>query len=141
MTDAQQQEQHTALFFNLVMMLSTMAMQEMGKIVNPGTGKAEVQLEGAQAMIDMLEMRQARTAGNLNRSEERMLGETLRALQMNYVETSAMEAAKPAEQPAAPEPAAAPAEPVDEAVPGGADPAAPKGDAKEPKYHKKYGTE
>ena len=62
-----------ALFANLVMMLSSSAMQQLGKLVNPLTGKTEVHLEGAQVSIDMLAMIQSKTEGNLDDEEKQML--------------------------------------------------------------------
>jgi hypothetical protein len=81
-------DMHKILFANLIMMLSHSAMQQLGKLVNPVTNKAEVSLEGARMTIDMLEMIKAKTKGNLDDEENRMLREILSNLQMNYVETS-----------------------------------------------------
>ncbi|MEI6563143.1 MAG: DUF1844 domain-containing protein [bacterium] len=82
-------DMNKALFMELAIMLSSSAMQQLGKIINPMTGKTEIHLEAAQATIDMLEMLEAKTRGNLDREEERLIKNTLTALQMNYVETSA----------------------------------------------------
>ena len=75
------------LFMHLVSMLAMSAIQQMGKLVNPGTGKAEINLEAAQATIDMLDMLAARTQGNLDAEETRLLKDTLMSLKMNYVES------------------------------------------------------
>ncbi len=75
------------LFTNLIMMLSSSAMQQLGKIVNPITQKTEVNLEGAQITIDMLTMIQKKTAGNLEDDEKKMLNDIISSLQMTYVET------------------------------------------------------
>ena len=56
-----------ALFINLVIMLSSSAMQQMGKLVNPLTNKTQVDLQGAQISIDMLAMLQAKTKGGVIR--------------------------------------------------------------------------
>ena len=76
------------LFANLIMMLSSSAMQQMGKLVNPMTNKSELNLEGARMTIDMIEMLQAKSTGNLDEEEEKMMKEILSTVQMNYVETS-----------------------------------------------------
>ena len=68
-------------------MLAMSAIQQMGKLVDPGTGKAEINLEAAKATIDMLDMLEARTRGNLDAEETRLLKDTLMSLKMNYVET------------------------------------------------------
>lgn len=112
------------LFANLVMMLSTSAMQALGKLVSPISGKTEVNLEAAQISIDTLEMLREKTKGNLEVSEKRLIDDVLSMLQLNYVETSGSkppeEAAASATEPKAEEPE-------------------PKKDEKDPKFHKTYG--
>jgi hypothetical protein len=98
MPDPAPAEMHKAMFMQLVIMLSSSAMQHLGKIINPMTGKTELNLDAAQATIDMVEMIEAKTKGNLDRDEERLLKTTLTSLKMNYVETaSSASVAKPAE--------------------------------------------
>ena len=126
-----QSEMDRALFSSLVLMLSTSAMQQLGKLVDPSTHKAEVNLEAAQVTIDMLEMIKHKTAGNLEREEERMLTDILSSLQMNFVQVSASHPAVDPAAPTASEPAPADAKPADQAAPGK--------DAKEPKFRKSYG--
>ena len=75
------------LFMHLVSMLAMSAIQQMGKLVDPNTGKAETNLEAAQATIDMLDMLEARTRGNLDAEETRLLKDTIMSLKMNYVQT------------------------------------------------------
>lgn len=81
-------EMNKILFANLIMMLSSSAMQQLGKLVNPVTGKTELQLDGARMTIDMLEMLKEKSTGNLDAEEEKMMKEILSTLQLNYVETS-----------------------------------------------------
>lgn len=81
-------QMNKALFIGLIGMLSSSAMQQLGKLVNPITKKAETDLEGAQATIDMLGMLRDKTSGNLETDEEKMLNNVLASLQMNYVETA-----------------------------------------------------
>lgn len=123
-------ETHKAYFIELILMLSSSAMQQLGKIINPITGKAELNLEAAQATIDMVEMLEAKSRGNLDRDETRLLTNTLTSLRMNYVETAAMPAkeSKPDAKAEPTAPAAAPAAPAPEAPP-----------EKDPKFHKTYG--
>ncbi len=73
------------MFNSMVMMFSTQAMMAMGKIHNPMTGTMERDINQAQAMIDLLEMVEERTAGNLTEEEGRFLTTTLRDLRLNYV--------------------------------------------------------
>ena len=73
------------MFASLVMMFNSQAMMAMGKLANPVTGKVERELQAAQFMIDLLEMIDERTKGNLTDDEARMLTTTLRDLRLNYV--------------------------------------------------------
>ncbi|MBN2302641.1 MAG: DUF1844 domain-containing protein [Lentisphaerae bacterium] len=89
MTDNNSQlDKDKALLTSLIMMLASTAMQQLGKLVNPATGKTEVSLEGARATIDLLEVIKKKTKGNLDKDEEKMLGELLSSLQINYVEVA-----------------------------------------------------
>jgi hypothetical protein len=135
-----------ALFLNLVMMLSTSAIQQMGKLVNPLTQKSEIDLEGAQLSIDMLSMLKEKTDGNLSADEDRMLTDVLANLQMNYVETA--QAASTQKKPEDPTPGDSANQPEINTAPGTeatADESAPseknasKKDDKSPKFHKTYG--
>lgn len=120
-------------FSQLIIMLATSALQQMGKIVDPRIGKAEVSLEGAQATIDLLEMLGQKTRGNLDDEEERLLGSTLTSLRLNYVETINQGPGEPAAPVETPPPAPAAGEPGEPA------PDAPaSGEEKEPRFHKKY---
>lgn len=85
------------LFMHLVSMLAMSAIQQMGKLVDPGTGKAEINLEAAQATIDMLDMLFTKTKNNLDADEEKLMKDTLSSLKMNFVETKDTEERKPRE--------------------------------------------
>jgi len=91
-------DKHTVMFAQLVLMLHAAAMQHMGKIKNPVTGAIERDLHAAQGMIDLLEMLRARTVGNLQPEEGKMLDQVLQELRLNYVD----ESNKPATPPAPP---------------------------------------
>jgi DNA replication initiation complex subunit (GINS family) len=79
----------------LILSLQMGAMQQMGKIASPLTGKVERDLMMAQASIDMLSMLQEKMKGNLTDEEDKFLGHVLYELRMNYVD----EAKKPDEKP------------------------------------------
>ena len=83
----QENDANKIMFMHLVSMLAMSAIQQMGKLVNPGTGKTEINLEAAQATIDMLDMLELKTRGNLDAEETKLLKDTLMSLKMNYVET------------------------------------------------------
>ena len=130
-------ELHSAMLAQLVMMFTSATLQHLGKLVNPATNKAEINLEAAQANIDMLDMLAAKTRGNLKPEEERLLKESLTQLQLNFVETLQSAGAQPEAAPATPPPASAPA-PEAKTPPPGEIQAPPPGDDKQPKFHKKY---
>ncbi|MDD3642313.1 MAG: DUF1844 domain-containing protein [Candidatus Krumholzibacteria bacterium] len=76
------------LFQHILLMLQTLALQQMGKLTNPLTGTVERDLHQARITIDMLCMLQRRTAGNLDEKEKRLLDTVVLELQMNYVDES-----------------------------------------------------
>jgi hypothetical protein len=113
----------------------------MGKLVNPMTGKPEVNLQGAQMSIDMLSMLQAKTNGNLDPEEESMLNDILTNLQMNYVETS-RNAPQDKEKAEDKEPEAQPSQSAEQpgtSAPAGQPEVKGTGEDREPKFHKSYG--
>ncbi len=79
-------EKNSALFFSLVMTFHAAAMQQMGKVKNPISDKIERDLEQAQMSIDILDMLQSKTQGNLSDEESRLLGNILQELKLNYVD-------------------------------------------------------
>ncbi len=86
MTENDRSQKHSTLFMELAASFQLSALQGLGKLVDPRTGKAEVNLEGAAASIDMLDMLAAKTRGNLNAEESSYLNQTLSFLKLNYVE-------------------------------------------------------
>ena len=81
--------QGTFLFQHLVVMFQTLALQQMGKLTSPLTGKVERDLHQAKITVDMLGMIQKKTEGNLDENEERILDTVMLELQMNYVDETA----------------------------------------------------
>jgi len=73
------------LFLGLIHSFQAAAMQQMGKTPNPFTGKIERDLSQAKLSIDMLEMLEERTGGNLTSEESRFLKHVLTELRLNYV--------------------------------------------------------
>ncbi len=73
------------LFTNLVIMFQTAAMQHMGKIKNPISDKIERDIEQAKISIDILDMIQRKTEGNLEEYESKLLKSVLQDLRLNYV--------------------------------------------------------
>lgn len=138
--DEQTKSMNKALFLNMVMMFSTSAMQQLGKIVNPSTGKTGVDLQGAQFFIDLLSMLKAKTEGNLDKEESRLITDTLATLQLNYVETASEAGKSDSEgKTSIEEGAAKDASAEKESAPGQAAPDGSKPDEKDPRFHKSYG--
>jgi uncharacterized membrane protein len=149
MTDGNELDREEALFLSIMYSFHAAAMQQMGKIANPLTGKVERDLTGARGTIDVLLMFQKKTEGNLTDRERRVLNNLVTELQLNYVDESQRAPEAPegeAEAPAAaePEPAAEPETPAspegetapppeapaaEEAPPAAAEPEAPAEEA------------
>lgn len=81
------EQSNGGMFQGLVISLAAAAMQHLGKTLNPVTHKIEKNLPAAQATIDMLDMLEARTKGNLDDAEVKLLKNILAELKLNYVET------------------------------------------------------
>ena len=79
-------------FEALIFSLSTTALLQLGMAPHPETGKQEQDLPGAKQTIDILEMLQQKTRGNLTADEAQLLEECLYDLKMTYVK--ALQAAK-----------------------------------------------
>src|SRR5580704_14370688 len=92
----------SALFAHLVMQQSNMAMMLLGKTAHPETGELMHDVETARMFIDLLEMLEAKTRGNLTKEEATLLKNALTATRMAFVES----VNAPAPQPAAAKPAA-----------------------------------
>ena len=88
-----------ALFLQLVLGLSQAGMIALGKLMNPMTRKVEIHLEAARDTIDTLEAIEARTRGNLEADEERVLRQALTDLRLNYVQEM-KKAGAPSQEPA-----------------------------------------
>ena len=80
------EQQDELLFMQLVMMFQGMALQNLGKVMNPVTNQINRNLDQAKNMIDLLGMLDAKTKGNLNDNEFKLLEHALFELRMNYVD-------------------------------------------------------
>jgi len=74
------------MFIQYVSALVNSGMQQLGKIMNPMTGKMEKVIEGAHATIELLSMLKQKTKGNLSATEESVLSDGLANLQLNYAD-------------------------------------------------------
>ncbi|MBU4140571.1 MAG: DUF1844 domain-containing protein [Candidatus Omnitrophica bacterium] len=73
-------------FIQYVSILTNAGMQQMGKIMNPVTGKTDKNLEAARATIDLISMLKEKTRGNLTANEEEVISNALANLQLNYAD-------------------------------------------------------
>jgi len=96
------------LFLQLVSSFYSAAIMQMGKVINPMTGKVDRQMEFAKNTIDLLGMLQSKTAGNLAATERDYLSHVLYELRMNYVDETEHPSTAAEDTPAKPD---APPEP------------------------------
>lgn len=81
------EEMPTANFYYLVVFLATQAMLCLGEHPDPTTDeKVEKNLPGAKHAIDLLDVIQDKTQGNLNDEEQQLLDGVLYDLRMRYVQ-------------------------------------------------------
>jgi hypothetical protein len=79
-------EKNSSLFFSVVMTFQAAAMQHMGKLKNPISDKIDRDLQQAQLSIDILDMLEEKTRGNLSEEERKLLKGILQELKLNYVD-------------------------------------------------------
>ena len=148
MTENPTEPMDEALFSHLVLMLAQNAAHMMGLLENPDGSRPTVQIEGAQLMIDMLELLERKTEGRRTDRENRFLTQTLTDLRIAFVQASsaATPGAPAAEASRGPSgPKAADGGAPDIVTPHGerppkADGTASGGDDEEPpRFHKSYG--
>lgn len=75
-------------FHTLVVSFSTQALAHLGEMPHPITGEVRLDLPQAQQMIDILELLQEKTRGNLDAGEAALLEDVLYTLRMKFVERS-----------------------------------------------------
>jgi hypothetical protein len=147
LANASREEIMSALFANMVIQQTNMAMMMLGKVAHPETGQFMQDIDTAKMFIDQLEMLEAKTKGNLTKQEEGLMKQALGALHMAFVESVEAPAGGPppelheeeAEAPAA-DTGAAPEVQRPAAAPGitSAEPTTPPHDESRKKFSKKY---
>ncbi len=75
-------------FDTLVSYLSTTALFQMGLLPGPGGERIPTDLVNAQQTIDLLEVLQQKTRGNLTPDEGKLLEDVLYELRLSYVEVN-----------------------------------------------------
>ncbi|MFH0926260.1 MAG: DUF1844 domain-containing protein [bacterium] len=90
-TDQQQPKQDylpEVNFISLIYSLSTSAWVQLGLVPDPTSNLAHKNLGQAKQTIDLLNILQEKTKGNLNKEEDQFLSEILYDLRLKYVEVS-----------------------------------------------------
>lgn len=86
LSDADRAGIMTALFKQLVMQQTNMALMFLGKIPHPETEEILDDPESAKLYVDQLEMLETKTMGNLNEEEAKLLEKGLAAAREALVE-------------------------------------------------------
>lgn len=76
----------SALFAGMILQQTNMALMLLGRMPHPETGENVRDLDSAKMFIDQLEMLEAKTRGNLDKNEEKLLKQSLTTLRMAFVE-------------------------------------------------------
>jgi hypothetical protein len=84
-SDAEMFGEMPVTFQTLIFSLSTTALLQLGIAPNPAAGNLETDLPAAKQTIDILEILQQKTKGNLTSEEAQTLEECLYDLKMSYV--------------------------------------------------------
>lgn len=74
-------------FAEFLLNLTSSAFMSLGQVPNPLTGRPELDIQSAASIIDILEMLQTKTRGNLSLTEKDLLDQSLYQLKMLYVQT------------------------------------------------------
>src|SRR5258706_4162762 len=85
----------SAHFQNLVVNLARQAAANLGSARHPLSGQIEVDLEGAQQMIDLLQALKDKTRSNLTAEEKELLEGLIGDLQMQFVAVRSKASRKP----------------------------------------------
>ena len=76
----------SALFAQLIIQQTNLAMMLLGKVAHPETGQVHKDIDSARLFIDQLEMLEVKTKGNLTKEESGLLKQSLMNLRLAFVE-------------------------------------------------------
>ena len=94
--EAEEPPEESAVGFEmLVSYLSTTAMFQLGLLEGPGGERIPPDMPNAQRTIDLLEVLQEKTRGNLTQREAKLLDDVLYDLRLSFVEIEKRLAQKP----------------------------------------------
>jgi hypothetical protein len=74
-----------ASFEMLISSLASEALVALGQIPHPATGKAEMQRNHAQYLIDMLDVLRQKSKGNLTPDEQQLMDDILHQMRMVFI--------------------------------------------------------
>ena len=83
-------------FITIISMLATQAMMNLGTLPNPITGKAVMNIPQAKHAIDLIEVLEQKTKGNLTPQEDGMIENLLHEMRMAFVAAQAAPSGGPA---------------------------------------------
>jgi hypothetical protein len=86
--------EESARFATLVSYLSTTAMFQLGLLPGPGGEYIPPDLANGRRTIDLLEVLQEKTHGNLSQDEAKLLDEVLYELRMSFIEVQKQRVSK-----------------------------------------------
>lgn len=101
-TDAEgrgMQELPEANFRSLIGMLASQAIMGLGAMADPQTNRVVIDLEGSRFAIDLLDVLEQKTKGNLTDEEAKELRQILAELRSRYVQIANLVAKQMAAQP------------------------------------------
>ena len=75
-------------FGGFLVSLATSCLMNLGRYSDPETGEVQTDFDAARQMIQIIEMLQEKTAGNLDTEEEQLLRTLLYDLRIAYVEST-----------------------------------------------------
>jgi predicted nucleic acid-binding Zn-ribbon protein len=86
--DARQRGLPEASFKTLMSVLASQAIMGLGAVQDPQSGGVMIDLDGARFSIDLLEVLQQKTTGNLEDAEAKELDQLLTELRSRYVQVA-----------------------------------------------------
>jgi hypothetical protein len=88
-------EPFDAFFAALIAQYEALGLIGLGKLADPTEGAPRIEPARTRAAIEVLQMLERKTRGNLTPDEERELRRVLTTLRLNYVEAAKAEPAPP----------------------------------------------
>ncbi|WP_462137602.1 DUF1844 domain-containing protein [Candidatus Mycalebacterium sp.] len=75
-------------FSNFILSLNASAVMHLGDIPDPSTKERNVNLPAAQHTVEILEILQDKTKGNLSDEEQKLVDDALYSLRLRYVQAT-----------------------------------------------------